>query len=141
MFASSPIQSLELYLSSLRPLNETLGSSRDWDDGISGWDGGTGPWAVSSAGGGGMCVPTSAMSKAQPWLVAVGFRKQLDAAEEAASRSINLPTRRSIPALRIWSYPRRGVSDRSTGKTEKTIRSFEVALETSPSFNWHDPLF
>ena len=61
-----------------------------------GEDGGTGPWAVSSAGGGGMCVPTSAMSKVQPWLVAARFRKQLDAAEEAAPVPSISPQKKAI---------------------------------------------
>lgn len=62
--------------------------------------------------------------------------KQLDAAEEAASRSIDLlPDSRQFEA----SQGRRVLGDicRPKGETEKAVNHFEAALRIASSFNWH----
>jgi tetratricopeptide (TPR) repeat protein len=65
---------------------------------------------------------------------------QLDAAEEAASRSIDLLHRyRAISGL-----PRSlvlGDIYRSKGEAEKAINHLETALGIAPSFNWHGQQF
>jgi len=66
---------------------------------------------------------------------------QLDAAEEAASRMIDLIPEKGHQFLVCDSHRTLGAIYRSKGETEKAIHHFEVALEIASSFNWHDRLF
>ena len=65
---------------------------------------------------------------------------QLDAAEEAASRLINLSTEGEQFSL-CDCYRLLGRICRSRGETEKAIDHFEKALGIASSFNWDDLLF
>jgi tetratricopeptide (TPR) repeat protein len=62
--------------------------------------------------------------------------EQLDAAEEAASRSINLISDRSQFGV-CQGYRILGDICCSKGEIEKAIKHFETALEIASSFNWH----
>jgi len=65
---------------------------------------------------------------------------QLDAAEEAASRAIDLSVEgNQFPVCE--SHRMLGKIYRSKGKTEKAIDHFETAAGIASSFNWHDRLF
>jgi len=68
--------------------------------------------------------------------------KQLDAAEEVASRAINLMQENSkghhFPVCRCHRLL--GDVYRSKGKKEEAIRHFETALGIASSFNWRDQL-
>jgi len=66
---------------------------------------------------------------------------QLDAAEEAASRAINLLPEKGEQSLVCESHRLLGLIYLSKGETEKAIHHFEVALEIASSLNWHDNLF
>jgi len=65
---------------------------------------------------------------------------QLDAAEEAASRAINLPTEKG-EHLTCQCHRILGDIYGSKGNREKAIGNFEVARRIASSFNWHDELF
>jgi len=65
---------------------------------------------------------------------------QLDAAEEAASRLIDLSTEGEQFAL-CECYRLLGKICRSKGETEKALNHFEKALGIASSFNWKDLLF
>jgi len=67
--------------------------------------------------------------------------KQLDAAEEAASRAIDLIPEKGHQSLVCESHHILGKIYYSKGEREKAIHHFEVALGIASSFNWHDPLF
>ena len=67
--------------------------------------------------------------------------KQLDAAEEAASRAINLIGEKGNQFLLCKSHRALGEIYRSKGETEKAISHFETALEIATPFNWQDVLF
>ena len=69
------------------------------------------------------------------------FDKQLDAAEEAASRAINLLPEKGQQFQVCNSHRILGAIYRSKGDTEKAIHHFEVALEIASTFDWHDTLF
>ena len=66
--------------------------------------------------------------------------EQLDAAEEAALRAIDLSSedeRSSVCSCsRLLGY-----ICRSKGETEKAIQHFETSIGIASSFNWHDQLF
>ena len=66
--------------------------------------------------------------------------KQLDAAEEAASRAIDLPEKgeefRVCESHRIL-----GRIYQSKGQIEKAIHHFKVAIGIASHFNWHESLF
>jgi len=62
---------------------------------------------------------------------------QLDAAEEAASRLIDLSTEGNKPPL-CECYRLLGRICRSRGETDKAINHFEKALGIASSFNWND---
>ena len=66
---------------------------------------------------------------------------QLDAAEEAASRAIDL-LQKEDEQLNICDCHRvLGEVYHSKGEAEKAIHHFEVALKTAPSTNWRTQLF
>jgi len=65
--------------------------------------------------------------------------KQLDAAEEAASRAINLQEQ-GDQFLVCQSHRILGNIYHSKGEQEKAIYHFEAALEIASSFNWHNEL-
>ena len=67
--------------------------------------------------------------------------KQLDAAEEAAFRAINLLTEKGQEYQVCKSHQTLGNIYRSKGKIEKAIHHFKVALRIASSFDWHDHLF
>ena len=67
--------------------------------------------------------------------------RQLDAAEEAASRAINLLPEKGQEAGVFGSHRLLGLIYQSKGETVKAIHHFEVALGIASSFNWHDYLF
>ena len=65
---------------------------------------------------------------------------QLDAAEEAASRAINLPAENNQYPV-CESHRTLGRICRSRGETEEAINHFETAAGIATSFSWHDRLF
>ena len=67
--------------------------------------------------------------------------KQLDAAEEAASRMIDLIPEKGRQSLVCESHRILGNIYRSKGEREKAISRFEVALGIATSFNWREHLF
>ena len=67
--------------------------------------------------------------------------KQLDAAEEAASRAISLILEKSSRSLVYESHRILGGIYQSKGEIEKAIHHFEIALEIASSFNCHGRLF
>jgi len=62
---------------------------------------------------------------------------QLDAAEEAAFRAIDLFPEKGEEYRLCQSYRILGDIYKSKGETEKAIRHFEVALEIASLFDWH----
>jgi len=75
--------------------------------------------------------------------LAFSFRtiKQLDAAEEAAFRSIHLLPEKGEQFRLCKSHRALGNIYQSKGDIDKAIHHFEVALGVATSFNWHDVLF
>jgi len=67
--------------------------------------------------------------------------KQLDAAEEAASRAINLIPKKGNRVPVCQSHRVLGEIYRSKGETGKAIHHFEMALEIATSINCHDHAF
>ena len=67
--------------------------------------------------------------------------KQLDAAEEAASRAVGLIGENGEPFLLCQSHRALGLIYQSRGETEKAISHFKTTLEIATSFNWHALLF
>ena len=67
--------------------------------------------------------------------------KQLDTAEEAASRAIGLIAEKANPFPVCQSHCVLGEIYQSKGKLGKAIHHFEIALKIASSFNWHDDLF
>ena len=66
--------------------------------------------------------------------------KQLDAAEEAASRAINLPLNKDQQFPACECYRLLGDIYRSRGETEKAIDHYEMALGIASLSNWHSQL-
>ena len=66
---------------------------------------------------------------------------QLDAAEEAASRSIDLLPEEGQGFLVCKSHRILGDIYRSKGEREQVIQRFEMALGIASAFNWHSQLF
>jgi tetratricopeptide (TPR) repeat protein len=66
---------------------------------------------------------------------------QLDAAEEAAFRVIDLLQETGEQYRVCGAHRLLGDTYRSKGNTEKAIYHLEVALGIASSFNWHHPLF
>ena len=69
------------------------------------------------------------------------YDKQLDAAEEAALRVIDLPSDEGIQYEVCDCHRLLGDICRSRGETEKAINHFETAIGIASTFNWHHPLF
>jgi len=67
--------------------------------------------------------------------------KQLDAAEEAASRAIRLFPEKGEEYRLCKSHRMFGHIYASNGETEKAIHHLEVALGIASSFDWHRELF
>ena len=67
--------------------------------------------------------------------------EQFDAAEEAASRAIDLIPERGEQFIACESHRVLGKIYRSKGEREKAINHFEAALGLASSFGWHDLLF
>ena len=67
-------------------------------------------------------------------------KDQLDAAEEAVSRAINLLPEEGNQFLLCRCQRNLGAIYHSKGKTEKAVHHFETALGIASSFNWHDEL-
>ena len=67
--------------------------------------------------------------------------KQFDAAEEAASRAIELITETGGQSLVCESHRVLGNIHRSKGDTEKAVHHYEVALEIASTSNWDGGLF
>ena len=67
--------------------------------------------------------------------------KQLDTAEEAASRAIGLFPEQGEEYRVCQSHRTLGGIYQSKGETDKAIHHFETALRIASSFNWHDELF
>ena len=65
---------------------------------------------------------------------------QLDAAEEAASRALNLLPEEGKQSLTCQFHHVLGMIYCSKDDTEKAIHHYEVALGIASSFNWHDAL-
>jgi tetratricopeptide (TPR) repeat protein len=67
--------------------------------------------------------------------------KQFNAAEEAASRGIDLLPEKGDQTL-VYDFHRAlGMIYRSKGEAVKALHHFELALGIASSFNWHDALF
>jgi tetratricopeptide (TPR) repeat protein len=66
---------------------------------------------------------------------------QLDAAEDAASRAIDLLQKEDEQLNVCHCHRVLGEVYHSKGESEKAIHHFEVALETASSTNWHTQLF
>ena len=66
---------------------------------------------------------------------------QFDAAEEAASRAINLIGENGDQFLLCDSHNALGRVYQFKGETEKAISHFRTALEIAIPFDWHDQLF
>ena len=67
--------------------------------------------------------------------------EQLDAAEEAASRAINLIGEKGNQSRLYESHHALGGIHQSKGETEKAISHYKMALEIAIPFGWHDALF
>jgi tetratricopeptide (TPR) repeat protein len=67
--------------------------------------------------------------------------KQLDTAEEAASRATNLLPDRGEQFLACQCHRALGSIYHSKGETERAVQHFEVALKVASSFNWDTELF
>ena len=67
--------------------------------------------------------------------------KQLDAAEEAASRAIDLFSEKGQQFQVCESHRILGYIYQSKAETEKAIHHYELALGIASPFNWHDQLF
>jgi tetratricopeptide (TPR) repeat protein len=67
--------------------------------------------------------------------------KQLDAAEDAASRAIDLISEKGQEYLVCQLHRVLGKIYQSKGEKEKAIHHFETALGIASPFNWHDELF
>lgn len=83
------------------------------------------------------------MGRAQSWQRLARLLycdNQLDAAEEAASRSIDLLQDEGQQFWLCQSHRILAEICHSKGKTEKAINHFEMAIEIASSFDWHDQL-
>jgi len=67
--------------------------------------------------------------------------EQLDAAEEAAFRAIDLLPEKGQQFLVCESHQVLGNIYQSKGEIEKAIHHFEAAIEIASHFNWHHELF
>ena len=67
--------------------------------------------------------------------------EQLDAAEEAASRALDLLPEKEQRFLACQCHRILGDIYRSKGKKEEAVNHFQTARGIASSFNWHDQLF
>lgn len=67
--------------------------------------------------------------------------KRLDAAEEAASRAIDLAPEEDNRFVVCRSHRVLGDIYRSKGETEKAVHHYELALGITSSLNWHNMTF
>ena len=67
--------------------------------------------------------------------------RQFDAAEEAASRAINLFSVKDKPFRLCESHRILGEVYQDKGETEKATHCFEIAFGIASPFSWHDQLF
>ena len=67
--------------------------------------------------------------------------KQLEAAEDTASRAIDIATERGEEFILCQLHRVVGQIYRSKGEKEKAIPHFETALKIASRFNWHNLLF
>jgi tetratricopeptide (TPR) repeat protein len=67
--------------------------------------------------------------------------KQLVAAEDTASRAIDLLTGKSQETIVCQLHRILGLIHRSKGEKTKAIHHFETAIGIASHFNWHDELF
>jgi tetratricopeptide (TPR) repeat protein len=67
--------------------------------------------------------------------------KQLDAAEEAASRAIHLIEEKGQELLLCQLHQVLGATHHSKGEKERAVHHFETSLEIASTFNWHGLLF
>ena len=67
--------------------------------------------------------------------------KQLDAAEDTASRAINLATEKGQEFYVCRFHRALGKVLQSKGETKKAIHHFEAAISTASRRNWNDSLF
>ncbi|KAF9791097.1 hypothetical protein BJ322DRAFT_1104759 [Thelephora terrestris] len=67
--------------------------------------------------------------------------RQVNAAEDAAYRAINLVSEKAQQSLLCESHQVLGIVYDSKGEVEKAIHHFETGLEMASSFNRHDHLF
>ena len=67
--------------------------------------------------------------------------KQVDAAEKAASRAIDLVSGKGQEYLVCQLHRGLGSIYQSKGEREKAIHQFQTSLEIATPFNWHDELF
>jgi len=67
--------------------------------------------------------------------------KQLEAAEEVASRAINLPLHEGNQFVVCTCYQTLGQVCHSKGEMEQAIKYFEAGLGIASSFNWPDRFF
>ena len=85
----------------------------------------------------------SISGQATSWQLLAGLLyrdKQLDAAEEAALRAIDLSNKgNQFPACKCYRIL--GNICRSRGEAEKATNHYETALGIASSFKWHDQLF
>jgi tetratricopeptide (TPR) repeat protein len=69
------------------------------------------------------------------------FDEQLDAAEDAVSRAINLIGEKGNQFQLCASYRTLGEIYRSKGEIEKAVSHLKMALEIATPFDWHEALF
>ena len=67
--------------------------------------------------------------------------KQLDAAEKAASRAVDLHSEKGNQYQVCGSHRVLGEIYRSKGETERAVHHFEIALRIASSSDWQDELF
>jgi tetratricopeptide (TPR) repeat protein len=67
--------------------------------------------------------------------------EQLDAAEKAASRGIDLTSEKGQEYIVCDLHNALGKIHQSKGDIEKAIRQFKTAIGMASPFNWHDQLF
>ena len=67
--------------------------------------------------------------------------EQLDAAEEAASRALNLLPEEGQEFLRCQLHRVLGQIHQSKGERKKALQHFETAFEIASPFNWHEEIF
>jgi tetratricopeptide (TPR) repeat protein len=67
--------------------------------------------------------------------------KQLEAAEDIASRTINIVTEKGQEFLACGAHRVLAKIYRSKGEKKKAIHHFETAIGIASPFNWHDDLF